>query len=57
MPLISHVLAFAKFATSTLQNELLVIIEQQKVHFMLIFAANPITYLKCYQMLNFYKND
>ena len=27
------------FATSTLQNELLVIIDQQKVDFILIFAA------------------
>ena len=29
----------AYFATSTLQNELLVIIDQQKVDFILIFAA------------------
>ena len=36
------------FAKSILQNELLVIIEQQKVRFIHIFAANPRTYLKYY---------
>ena len=50
-------LTFASdFANSTLQNSFLVIVDQQKVRFIRIFAANPRTYLKCYQMLNFYKN-
>ena len=36
-PLTFRLIAY--FATSTLQNELLVIIDQQKVDFILIFAA------------------
>ena len=37
LPLTFRLIAY--FATSTLQNELLVIIDQQKVDFILIFAA------------------
>ena len=44
------------FANSTLPNSFLVIIEQQKVRFILTFAVNPRTYHKYYQMLNYYKN-
>ena len=36
-PYTLHLISY--FATSTLQNKLLVIIEQQKVGFMIIFAA------------------
>lgn len=50
-------LTFASdFANSTLQNSFLVIVDQQKGRFIRIFAANPRTYLKYCQMLNFHKN-
>ena len=38
-PYTLHYTPLAYFATSTLKNELLVIIDQQKVRFMIIFAA------------------
>jgi hypothetical protein len=43
------------FATSTLQNELLVIIDQQKVGFILIFAAKiEKNKKKCKKCANFF---
>ena len=41
------------FANSTLQNLFLVIFDQQKVRFILIFAANPRTYLKLLSNVKF----
>ena len=41
------------FANSTLQNSFLVIFDQQKVRFILIFAANPRTYLKLLSNVKF----
>ena len=41
------------FANSTLQNSFLVIFGQQKNRFILIFAANPRTYLKLLSNVKF----
>ena len=42
-----------QFATSTLQNELLVIFDQQKVGFIRIFAAEIKKMQKCAHFLDF----